>query len=71
MTEDTKKKRGLASLSQDKRREISSEGGREAHRRGTANRWTSETAKAAGRKGGIARQARKKKEQLEKEEKAE
>lgn len=47
-----KQRRGFASMSAEKQRQIASLGGREAHRRGTAHTWTSEEAKAAGRKGG-------------------
>lgn len=35
-----------------KRKEIASKGGKTAHERGTAHRFTSEEAKEAGRKGG-------------------
>lgn len=38
----------------DKQREIARKGGRAAHERGTAHRFTSEEARAAGRKGGAA-----------------
>jgi len=50
----TKKPRGFAALSPERRREISSRGGKAAHERGVAYQWTSETAKISGRKGGIA-----------------
>lgn len=49
-----KKKRGFASMSREQRKEIASKGGRMAHEKGTAHEWTSEEAKAAGRKGGLA-----------------
>lgn len=45
-------KKGFARLSKEERSLISSKGGRAAHRKGTAHEWTSEEAKAAGRKGG-------------------
>lgn len=45
--------RGFASMSDDRRREIASAGGRAAHQAGTAHQWTREEAAAAGRKGGI------------------
>lgn len=45
--------RGFASLSKERRQEISSKGGRAAHAKGTAHEWTPETAVAAGRKGGL------------------
>ena len=44
--------RGFASMSPEKKREIASKGGKAAHAMGTAHTWTSEEAKAAGRKGG-------------------
>ncbi len=47
-----KERRGFASMSPDKQREIASKGGRAAHQKGTAHEWTSEEARQAGRKGG-------------------
>lgn len=44
--------RGFASMSSEKKREIASKGGKAAHALGTAHKWTSEEAQAAGRKGG-------------------
>ena len=44
--------RGFASMSPEKKREIASKGGKAAHALGTAHKWTSEEAQAAGRKGG-------------------
>jgi general stress protein YciG len=41
-------------MSPEKQREIASKGGRAAHMKGTAHEWTSEEARAAGRKGGRA-----------------
>jgi general stress protein YciG len=46
--------RGFASMDRDKQRAIASKGGKAAHRKGTAHEWTSEEARAAGRKGGVA-----------------
>lgn len=37
-----------------KQREIASKGGKAAHEKGTAHVWTSDEARAAGRKGGLA-----------------
>ncbi len=37
-----------------KQREIASKGGKAAHQKGTAHEWTSEEAREAGRKGGMA-----------------
>ena len=47
-----KERRGFASMSPEKQREIASKGGRAAHEKGTAHEWTSEEARKAGRKGG-------------------
>ena len=42
-----------------KQREIASKGGKAAHQKGTAHEWTSEEARDAGRKGGIASHQRR------------
>lgn len=47
-----KERRGFASMSREKQREIASKGGRAAHQKGTAHEWTSDEARQAGRKGG-------------------
>ena len=47
-----KERRGFASMSPEKQREIASKGGRAAHQKGTAHEWTSDEARSAGRKGG-------------------
>ena len=39
-------------MSPDKQREIASKGGRAAHEKGTAHKWTTDEARSAGRKGG-------------------
>ncbi len=46
-------RRGFASMDVEKRRAIASKGGRAAHQKGTAHRFTSEEARVAGRKGGV------------------
>lgn len=43
-----------------KQREIASKGGKAAHAKGTAHEWTSEEAREAGRKGGMASHRRRK-----------
>jgi hypothetical protein len=49
------KKRGFAAMSPEKRRQISSKGGKAAQRKGTGHRYTtSAEAAAAGSKGGKA-----------------
>jgi len=47
-----KERRGFASMSPEKQREIASKGGRAAHEKGTAHEWSADEARAAGRKGG-------------------
>ena len=42
----------------EKQRTIAKKGGRAAHAKGTAHEWTSEEARAAGRKGGLASRRR-------------
>lgn len=51
------KGRGFASMKPEKQRMIASRGGKAAHAKGTAHKWTSEEARKAGRLGGRARQA--------------
>ena len=41
-------------MDREKQREIASKGGRVAHEKGTAHKWTIDEARAAGRKGGVA-----------------
>jgi len=47
-----KGKRGFASMSPEKRAEIARMGGKAAHEKGTAHKFSPEEAKAAGHKGG-------------------
>jgi general stress protein YciG len=47
-------KRGFASMDPAKVRAIASSGGTAAHKKGTAHQWTTDAARAAGRKGGLA-----------------
>ena len=54
-----KEDRGFASMDRTKQREIASKGGKAAHQKGTAHEWTSEEAREAGRKGGMASHRRK------------
>ena len=44
--------RGFASMDAEKQREIARKGGRAAHEKGTAHEFTTDEARAAGRKGG-------------------
>jgi len=52
MAPERKERRGFASMSPERQREIASKGGRAAHEKGTAHEWTAEEARRAGRKGG-------------------
>jgi general stress protein YciG len=58
-----KEDRGFASMDRSKQREIASKGGKAAHQKGTAHEWTSEEAREAGRKGGMASHRRKQDQQ--------
>jgi uncharacterized protein len=49
-----KSNRGFAGMDQEKQRAIASKGGKAAHAKGTAHKFTSEEARIAGRKGGQA-----------------
>lgn len=54
MSEQTQKGgRGFASMTREKQRAIASLGGKAAHKQGTAHKWDSYEAQAAGRKGGL------------------
>jgi general stress protein YciG len=44
--------RGFASMDPEEQREIARKGGKAAHEKGTAHEFTSDEARAAGRKGG-------------------
>ena len=58
-----KEDRGFASMDRNKQRDIASKGGKAAHQKGTAHEWTSEEAREAGRKGGMASHRRKQEQQ--------
>ncbi len=51
-SQKTPAKRGFAAMSEERRREISSKGGRAAHAKGKAHVFTPEEARIAGQKGG-------------------
>lgn len=57
-------KRGFAAMDRERVRAISSMGGKAAHAAGTAHRFSSEEASAAGRKGGLTSHARRRAQQL-------
>jgi general stress protein YciG len=46
-------------MDRGKQKEIASKGGKAAHQKGTAHEWTSEEARNAGRKGGLASHRRR------------
>lgn len=48
----SKADRGFASMTPEKAAAIRSKGGKAAHKKGVAHRWTTDTAREAGRKGG-------------------
>ena len=54
-----KEDRGFASMDRSKQREIARKGGKAAHMKGTAHEWTSEEARHAGRKRGMASHKRR------------
>ena len=56
-------------MDRSKQKEIASKGGKAAHQKGTAHEWTSEEARDAGRKGGLASH-RRRREQRDGEEMA-
>ncbi len=49
-----KRKRGFASMSPEKQREIASKGGKASHASGRGHQWDKHAASVAGRKGGEA-----------------
>jgi general stress protein YciG len=46
-------RRGFASMDPAEQRRIASEGGKASHASGQGHKWTTEEARAAGRKGGL------------------
>jgi uncharacterized protein len=52
MGQISESKRGFAAMNAEQQRQIASQGGKAAHEKGTAHEFTSEEARAAGRKGG-------------------
>lgn len=63
MMDTHKKKKGFACLPTGVVQRIASLGGIAAHAKGTAHEWTKETARIAGRKGGLVVQERRRREQ--------
>ena len=54
-TSQQKIRRGFATMTPERRREVSGKGGRTSQARGTAHQWTVEEARAAGRKSASLR----------------
>jgi len=67
--------RGFAGMDPERQRQISSQGGKAAHQKGTAHEFDSEEAREAGRKGGMVsggrRRLREREQQAEQREKVE
>ena len=53
------RRRGFAAMDRDRVKEIASKGGKAAHAAGTAHQFSSDEARNAGRKGGMAPHARR------------
>jgi uncharacterized protein len=58
-TRSTRRPRGFAALDASARSAISRKGGQAAHRAGTAHKFTSDEARAAGKKGSQVTHARR------------
>jgi general stress protein YciG len=59
--EHPRRPRGFAAIDRKLLAEIASKGGKAAHSAGTAHEFTSDEARAAGRKGGLATHAKRRK----------
>lgn len=53
------RRRGFAAMDRERVKEIASKGGKAAHAAGTAHQFTSDEARIAGRKGGMAPHVRR------------
>ncbi|MDO8495415.1 MAG: KGG domain-containing protein [bacterium] len=53
--QDDNEGQGFGNMTPEERRKAGSEGGKAAHRKGTAHEYNSDTGKEAGRKGGSAK----------------
>ena len=54
-------RRGFAAMDPARVRELASMGGKKAHANGCAHEWTSDEARAAGHRGGLAAQESRRK----------
>jgi general stress protein YciG len=59
VTSKPRRPRGFAAMDRKKVSEIASKGGKAAHAAGTAHQFTSDEARAAGKKGGVAPHVRR------------
>src|SRR5436190_23859216 len=59
MEERRPRRRGFAAMDRDRVKEIASKGGKAAHAAGTAHQFSSDEARVAGRKGGMAPHVRR------------
>src|SRR5689334_18724124 len=57
--EQRPRRRGFAAMDRDRVKQIASKGGRAAHAAGTAHQFSSDEARVAGRKGGMAPHVRR------------
>lgn len=65
-TAEGNKRKGFATFSPEKRREVASRGGKAAHVRGTAHEWTHDEAVRAGQLGAKRRSERREQEAVRK-----
>jgi general stress protein YciG len=59
VTPKPRRPRGFAAMDRSKVSEIASKGGKAAHAAGTAHQFTSDEARSAGKKGGVAPHVRR------------
>jgi hypothetical protein len=50
-----RRRRGFAAMEPEKQKQIARKGGQAAHKQGVAHRWSTDEAREAGKKGGLAR----------------
>jgi general stress protein YciG len=61
----SKSLKGFASMEKSKQRQIASRGGKAAHLQGAAHEWDRDSAREAGRKGGLANGRKRKQQAIE------
>jgi uncharacterized protein len=62
MADSPKLPRGFAAMDPEERRKLARKGGRAVHRQGKSHEWSREEARVAGRKGGYAVQAKRRRQ---------